>query len=210
MPLSISSSLVHALNALPHNALVIDSCGSILFVSDSWKECCRCCELYSALDRTGNHYLSLFEDLAVNPVQLITLGDALQEILQGERLTVSLEIILQPPGKIPRMFRAESFPLITGDSAAERLTVLCLQHAGPVLNHHQLHSIHGSRALRLRHKSEPLVPICASCKSIRNSKEEWITIERFLKQQLSLQFTHDICPECIRQLYPKYAGALNR
>lgn len=210
MPLSISSSLVHALNVLPHNALVIDSCGSILFVSDSWKECCRCCELYSALDQTGHHYLNLFEHLSVNPVQLMALNDVLQEILHGERLITSLEITLQPTGKISRIFRVDAFPLITGEPGTGQLTVLCLQNTGPVLDRRHIQPVRSNPALPLRPKSDLLVPICASCKSIRNSREEWITIERFLKQQLSLQFTHDICPDCIRQLYPKYAGALNR
>lgn len=205
----MSSSLVHALNALPHNALVIDSCGSILFVSDSWKECCQCCELHSAQDRTGNHYLHLFEDLTDNPLQLITLNDALQEVLQGDRLTASLEITLQPQGKITRLFRLEAFPLITGDPGMERLTVLSLQNTGPVLER-RIQAVRSHPSLRQQCKSEALVPICASCKSVRNSKEEWVAVERYLKQQLSLQFTHDICPDCIRQLYPKYAGALNR
>lgn len=61
-----------------------------------------------------------------------------------------------------------------------------------------------------QHSPGRLVPICASCKSIRNRNEEWITIEQYLKQQLSIQFTHDICLDCIRLLYPQYAGPWNR
>ncbi len=44
--------------------------------------------------------------------------------------------------------------------------------------------------------------ICASCKRIRRDDEYWEQIETFLKTHLDLQFSHGICPECTKNLYP--------
>ncbi|AWB43827.1 hypothetical protein DCC85_06055 [Paenibacillus sp. CAA11] len=54
-----------------------------------------------------------------------------------------------------------------------------------------------------------LAPMCAVCKRIRDDHEEWNTIESYLKKCYHTEFTHDICPDCIRRVYPKYASILN-
>lgn len=52
------------------------------------------------------------------------------------------------------------------------------------------------------------VPICAVCKHVREG-EEWEPVESFLESRTSMEFTHDICPTCIRRLYPKYSSVLD-
>jgi PAS domain-containing protein len=47
-----------------------------------------------------------------------------------------------------------------------------------------------------------MVPICASCKKIRNDQEYWEHLEEYFKKQWDLDFTHSICPDCFRKLYP--------
>ena len=47
-----------------------------------------------------------------------------------------------------------------------------------------------------------LLPICSSCKSIRDDKSSWTTIERYLSERSEASFTHSICPTCIAKLYP--------
>lgn len=47
-----------------------------------------------------------------------------------------------------------------------------------------------------------LLPICASCKGIRNDKGYWMKIEAYLKAHSSAEFTHSICPDCAKRLYP--------
>ncbi len=55
---------------------------------------------------------------------------------------------------------------------------------------------------------EILLPICSSCKKIRidNDKpldpESWTTIEKYLHEKNDLLFTHSICPDCVKKLYP--------
>lgn len=47
-----------------------------------------------------------------------------------------------------------------------------------------------------------LLPICASCKSVRDDKGYWSKIETYLNQNTEAQFTHGICPSCMKKLYP--------
>lgn len=50
-----------------------------------------------------------------------------------------------------------------------------------------------------------LLPICASCKRIRNDDDQtWQPIEEYIANHSKADFTHGICPECLRRLYPDY------
>jgi PAS domain S-box-containing protein len=48
-----------------------------------------------------------------------------------------------------------------------------------------------------------LLPICASCKSIRDDKGYWNKLEAFISEHSDAQFSHGICPECAKKLYPE-------
>ena len=48
-----------------------------------------------------------------------------------------------------------------------------------------------------------LLPICASCKNIRNDKGYWEQIEVYIRDRSEAEFSHSICPECARKLYPE-------
>ena len=48
-----------------------------------------------------------------------------------------------------------------------------------------------------------LLPICASCKKIRDDKGYWTQIESYIKHHSEADFTHSICPECSEKLYPQ-------
>ena len=47
-----------------------------------------------------------------------------------------------------------------------------------------------------------LLPICASCKKIRDDKGYWKQIETYIQEHSDAEFTHGICPECMKRLYP--------
>ena len=47
-----------------------------------------------------------------------------------------------------------------------------------------------------------LLPICAACKRIRDKSGEWRPVENYISEHSNADFTHDICPECARKLYP--------
>ncbi len=50
-----------------------------------------------------------------------------------------------------------------------------------------------------------LLPICANCKRVRNDEGYWQRVETFIRERSDIEFTHGICPECLRKLYPAYA-----
>jgi PAS domain S-box-containing protein len=49
-----------------------------------------------------------------------------------------------------------------------------------------------------------MLPICASCKKIRDDKGYWNQIEAYVSEHSEAEFTHAICPECAQKLYPQY------
>lgn len=56
-----------------------------------------------------------------------------------------------------------------------------------------------------------LIPICSSCKKIRDDHGFWQRIEAYIAEHTDATFTHGLCPDCIRRLYPDYAdGVLGR
>lgn len=48
------------------------------------------------------------------------------------------------------------------------------------------------------------IPICASCKKIRDDKGYWQAVEVYIRDRTNAQFSHGICPDCARKLYPEY------
>jgi PAS domain-containing protein len=49
---------------------------------------------------------------------------------------------------------------------------------------------------------EGIIPICASCKKIRDDKGYWQQVENYVSSHTRAQFTHGLCPECRKRLYP--------
>jgi hypothetical protein len=47
-----------------------------------------------------------------------------------------------------------------------------------------------------------LLPICASCKNIRDDEGYWNQIESYIHKHSEARFSHSICPECSKELYP--------
>lgn len=47
-----------------------------------------------------------------------------------------------------------------------------------------------------------LLPICASCQKIRNDKGYWDRIETYIQAHSEATFSHSLCPDCARKLYP--------
>ncbi len=48
-----------------------------------------------------------------------------------------------------------------------------------------------------------IVPICASCKKIRDDKGYWNQIEAYISAHSEAEFSHSLCEDCAKKLYPK-------
>ncbi len=49
-----------------------------------------------------------------------------------------------------------------------------------------------------------LMPICSSCKRIRDDKGYWNQIESYIREHSEAEFSHGLCPECAKRMYPNY------
>jgi len=47
-----------------------------------------------------------------------------------------------------------------------------------------------------------LLPICASCKKIRDDEGYWSQVEGYIQKHSDATFTHGMCPDCLKKLYP--------
>ena len=62
--------------------------------------------------------------------------------------------------------------------------------------------------LEIKNTLHGLLPICSSCKKIRSTDGDphdpalWSTVEKFISAKTSADFTHSICPDCLKKLYP--------
>jgi hypothetical protein len=86
--------------------------------------------------------------------------------------------------------KQQTFLLVTAapfEQAGHKLVVLVLENIDELI---QLRKI---------------LPICARCKKIRNDKEFWTEVETYFNEHLDMLFSHSICPDCLRVLYPEFA-----
>ena len=51
-------------------------------------------------------------------------------------------------------------------------------------------------------KLSGMLPICASCKKIRDDEGYWRQIESYIKDHSEAEFSHSLCPDCAKKLYP--------
>ncbi|GAB4250655.1 hypothetical protein [Deferrisoma sp.] len=60
-----------------------------------------------------------------------------------------------------------------------------------------------ARHIKALHELKTLLPICAGCKKIRDDAGYWQHLETYLKTHAGLEFTHGLCPDCVKTLYPE-------
>ncbi len=51
-------------------------------------------------------------------------------------------------------------------------------------------------------KSDWMLPVCASCRRVRDDKDDWMDLNEFLRVNEEKLFTHGLCPSCANELYP--------
>jgi hypothetical protein len=63
---------------------------------------------------------------------------------------------------------------------------------------------HTSQLFQRMRYLEGMLPVCASCKKIRIAKDEWQQIEAYIRDRTEAEFSHSICPDCAKRLYPEF------
>lgn len=111
--------------------------------------------------------------------------------------------VLSPPGYLPHWILLTNRAVVIGTiwimvyysrqrrtaEAREWETFLALQE-----------SLHEIKILR------GIIPICAACKRIRTDSGSWQQIEVYIRDHSEAEFSHGLCAECFRRLYPDYSG----
>ncbi|MEW6428342.1 MAG: cache domain-containing protein [Thermodesulfobacteriota bacterium] len=78
------------------------------------------------------------------------------------------------------------------------------------MHHEQLEELVAARTADLTRAMQEIktlsgfLPICASCKKIRDDKGYWNQIETYIRERTDARFSHGICPDCAEKLYPGY------
>jgi hypothetical protein len=115
----------------------------------------------------------------------------------------TLPIAIQPRFTETRLFAISAVAAIVVISlAVYRLRVRRLYARARELEAGVAEALSNVRVLR------GLFPICASCKKIRDDQGYWSQIESYVRDHSEAEFSHSICPDCMKRLYPGYAKAV--
>jgi K+-sensing histidine kinase KdpD len=148
--------------------------------------------------------LALLVQLAINPfvapdTYQVFLGAVALSVIRGG--TASGLVTLALSGAAKYVF----FLQPAGAHSAARLAlflaigvIICL--IGGSLHRSQQHLAAAHDRVR---QLTGLLPICASCKRIRAKDGAWCPIEIYIASHSEAEFSHGLCPECIRSLYPE-------
>jgi len=60
------------------------------------------------------------------------------------------------------------------------------------------------KALKENKTLRGLIPICSNCKKIRDDEGYWHQVEVYVRDHSDADFSHGICPDCFKKLYPGY------
>lgn len=96
----------------------------------------------------------------------------------------------------------DSVPRTLTEQQVKGLEALARQVSTLIEMRHTLHELH--HALSTIKLLGGIVPICASCKKIRNTENQWEPLEEYIAEHSEAQISHGICPECASILYPNY------
>jgi PAS domain-containing protein len=78
------------------------------------------------------------------------------------------------------------------------ITAAPMPHQGPPLALLILEDINEISALR------NIIPICSKCKKVRDDQEYWHSVESYFRGCIGVDFSHGICPTCMKELYPEF------
>lgn len=79
-------------------------------------------------------------------------------------------------------------------------------------NEQRLAELRNALAVRVRELEEAsahiktlqgIVPICMYCHKIRADQESWQQLELYIQQHSEAQFSHGLCPDCMKKHFPK-------
>jgi len=121
------------------------------------------------------------------PVIFLTAKVDPQDLIQGFEAG-AIDYVLKPFNPLELRARVQTQLELKRARDAEKELITQLQHALE-----QVKLLSG------------MIPMCSSCKQIRDDAGYWKQVEEYIESRSEALFSHGICPECVRRLYPDIA-----
>lgn len=188
---SVTSLHHEVIYSLQQGIAVTDTDGYIIATNPAWKKLFIQYEVPSEFEWIGINFFHTHNHLSPMQQNQHILKANLLCILQGHQDSYSYEFNW-PLDDRHCWFLFNASPLL--EYGVDRIKGVVIS----IFDISQIRTLRG------------LLPICAVCKSIRDEEDLWNSVENFLEKHTHAEFTHDICPDCIRRLYPKYSSVLDR
>jgi AmiR/NasT family two-component response regulator len=135
----------------------------------------------------------IYESATPTPVVILTAYDTLDLVKQASKAGVGA-YLLKPPN-IQDLERAIVIAIARfEDMMALRCLNVELQIRNAAL----------AEALAKVKMLSGLLPICASCKNIRDDEGYWHQLEGYIQDHSEAEFSHGVCPDCMKKLYPDF------
>jgi two-component system, response regulator PdtaR len=129
----------------------------------------------------------LIQECCPTPVVLLSAHDHPDLVLQAGRVGAGAYLV-KPPGAM-ELSRAMTI------AAARFADLMELRRLNAELQ----------EALAKIKTLEGILPICATCKKIRDEKGAWHQVEVYVRDHSAVEFSHGICPDCLKKHYPDFA-----
>lgn len=161
---------------------------------------------YALADAGGNvtHFQGVIYDITAHKVAQEELRDQLRQ--QDERLK---ELTAQE-GEVSRKLADESATHKQTEQALRRLLKASQEAASQALEKEVFDHVRSEdklhKALSEIKTLTGLLSICFSCKKIKDDDGAWVNLEHFIQGHSNARFTHCLCPDCGKKLYPDFLG----
>ena len=185
------------MNRGPANAYIKDAEGRFLYVNEP---------LARAFQRPVDQWLGRTDEDIIGAEAAEPILEHDLTVFNTEQMVVTQEIAATPDGRT-HYWLSYKFLLRSADGQ-KRLGGLSFD----ITDRKATESEHERLISELREALAQVktlsgfIPICASCKNIRDDAGYWQQIEQYLSKHSDLEFTHGICPACLEKLYPEFAA----
>lgn len=141
----------------------------------------------------GFSYLSIRDNIMRNAIAEALSGK--QSRFEGEYLTVTGNVLTQMSAKFSPAFDSDGsvtgvigiFEDITERKLVEKDRERLIRELQDALS--EIKTLSG------------LIPICASCRRVRDDKGYWSQIEAYIRDHSEVDFSHGLCPDCAKNYY---------
>lgn len=125
------------------------------------------------------------------PIIMVTAKSDLSS-LQAAFAAGAIDYITKPVNNVELLARVSSALTLKQEMDCRKARELELRRSNDALQ----------KALKEVKVLRGLIPICASCKKIRNDSGFWQQLEEYLGEHSEAEFSHGLCEPCIKKLYP--------